>query len=328
MKKTVTKNIAKRFNWTPDQAESAISELKSTHTAMDVDKILTICDSSKVPDERIEQLVTYFFSIYKKDFVTGIGDLYNSDPCIQAIALFNFIDLKRELKKKGIEYVIVDLQPIVDQLMNENSEKHDIRLDKPNNFQTNVVLVGNPDNEFWKYVYAYDLSFYIIDRLITKRLSITDNKKNTLEKYVLLYLDEFELFSDLFVKYGPVVFRHTPFVDFVNVLSRTEKGKKLLSGILSSYSISCLTGPQATKRKYWRMYVLVSELLDRGYQPKEAYKLVKEHLGDGSDTIKRRYYQMREEAEKNKLTIKDIVRDNQLGGALEDFEKFYHDYQK
>ena len=312
-KKQLIEGVAKKIGWDKDQTKTAITKYSNSGTIFNVAKVLSLCLESNSPEERLDNFIKYtkkYVKSSKKQFVDIIEELFLVDPSMHVICLFNIMDKQ----KKGFKFVFVDVQDQYENYVKGTKLSPVIYKDRPKSFNSFKYISTphiRPDHIYYD---GYSLSCEVIGELISE--AAKKNKDTSNESYFNTYS---ELFNSLIRRVGFPIFNITTFRQHGTALWYSHNRNFIFRDILGAIEEEFLSAAQTTNKKYWLIYILVSIFKDNGLAPKDAYKQVEGLIGDGSSTVRRRYFQMKKEAEKYDYSLNEIIKKYHLRPIIEKY---------
>ncbi|MCH7536124.1 MAG: hypothetical protein IH948_10370 [Bacteroidetes bacterium] len=298
----IKNRLSKKFNWTASEAEGAVNELRNYSEFEDITPLLRLFDSDKKYKQRTNSFKDYIHTSFAKksteQFNKYIIQILNVDSSFRALALLNasdFIDSKSNgsMKilypndKKSLIYWKLSFQ-----------EQRETSLDR------NQML----DNDLQYYTDPQKLSYDFANDLLNLATS---------ERSIYPQLQDF--ISELLENTGFTAFNLSLVQNHFSELSyNAYSNRESLISYVSVLNNTFLDRNTVNNKRYWLIFVLVEELISRGYGTRESFRECERLLGEKRQTVQRRYYEMKKKFVKEHLLVPSIVNRYGLGQALYD----------
>jgi len=298
----IEKHLSKKFNWTASEAEGAVKEMRSYSEFEDITPLLRVFDSDKKYKQRTNSFEDYILTSFAKksteQFSKYIIQILNVDSSFRALALLNASDFI-DSKSNGSMSILYP-----------NDKKSLIywKLSFQEQRETSLDRYQMLDNDLQYYIDPQKLSYDFANDLLNLATS---------ERSIYPQLQDF--ISELLENTGFTAFNLSLVQNHFSELSyNAYSNRESLISYVSVLNNTFLDRNTVNNKRYWLIFVLVEELISRGYGTRESFRECERLLGEKKHTIQRRYYEMKKKSEEKHLSVPSIVNRYGLGQALYD----------
>jgi len=301
MRRTDINEICNKLGWNRKETNSAIKELQKPPSIIDVDEFLRICVHSIDIDDRIEDVTQSLIDTLNNDPAETIINLLSINPSFHAMAFFNLFDSLNNLEPElGLDFsfdyksFINWKYPFSYPLFWGEMERMDMKKRKE------III-------FLEDIFPDKLTYRFLDRYIDHYVR---GLKYDLEKIITKVFKEKKLLG-LNIEY----FR-------LNLCNPYHNNKNLFNEILAISTNPLVSRNELTQKRYWFYYVLVEVFNKRkGYGLRESFRKVGEVLMESAQTIQRRYFEKKKQANTENLNIDKLIFKYQFQGSLDEILK-------
>lgn len=306
--KSLAKKLSKKFNWTQKQANEALEGFKYQPSILEskqLERFLNICIDCNSPEERYEKATLCFLpQLSKKDLLETICGLLYIDSGFIALATFNtrdYIETNGEFIRE--KYLFLPDEAVDDPRPRylEENEFYETSLLLPFNYDVSHIrsryIKADQDIKF--YTSPEEMTYSFID-LFFKTTHIRDTKSLI------------NLYYEIYRRVGLKILNVRHFRMLVNELNDLASSNQFFDDwndfIGNIFTTNNFTKIQHNERRYWLYYLGVQYLKEKGLTAKRSFNILSEITKEGSSTIHRTYYRMKEKAENNNLSAEEILR--------------------
>jgi len=300
--KMIEKHLSRKLNWTTSEAIKAVKEMSSYSVFEDNTPLLMVFDSDKKYEERTNSFKDYIHTSFARksteQFNKYIIQMLNVDSSFRALALLNASDFI-------------------------NSKTNDsMSILYPNDIKSLI---------YWKFSFSeqkktsfnrpqeldYDLLYYTDPQKLSYNFANNLLKHATSERSIYPQVKDF--ISELLEDTGFTAFNLSLVQNHFSELSyNAYSNRESLISYVSVLNNTFLDRNTVNNKRYWLIFVLVEELISRGYGTRESFRECERLLGEKRQTVQRRYYEMKKKFVKEHLLVPSIVNRYGLGQALYD----------
>jgi len=309
------KKFAKQFGWSPNDAKDAVEEYRGFYSIIDQDDLIRKCISSQNPQLRVLQVTDLLYGTLKGSLDSILDELMNHDPMYNAIAVFNFYDIKSNPVFKTETELLADFEK-------ETGSFIDFPISIVSKFRDKKVQgFFTSENILRNLTYPIYVKYEICDSFIRKYIERGNQYSERLEQLVnkLITKHNFELLNIPIINTFITEIKLSEY--YTENQQKLYRFKELITGFDSDVNRNLVTN-----KRYIFYYCLIEKIKIKGYKTVPACKHAALLVNERPNTIRTRYYEIRDELKKEKQESLDelIYRYNfarELEKKLSDFDK-------